>query len=358
MLDQLVGNQPAKELLRRMLRLGRVPGALLFSGEEGVGKKLFALELAKALNCRTTRDNEGCGICPVCVRISKLNIPLSDDWDDFLRVLWTDHGDVGLIVSPKRVVRVEQMRALEREANFRPFEGRARVFIIEDADKLNDSSSNALLKVLEETPSTSHIILITSRPAVLLPTIRSRCQPVRFSPLTVDEIEQHLTKNKLAKPSEARLLARCASGSLGRALKNDLASYKDHRQTMFQVLRTLALDGPRSQLLRVAEVMNEARFKDDYEFRLELLETLIRDALILVVGLGTEKIVNEDLSSELRKVAENITSADATRWINEIEELREQLIVNINRKVATDALLLSLAGATPEKPRRTNPIQR
>jgi DNA polymerase-3 subunit delta' len=353
MLDQLTGNQHVKDLLKRMLEARRVPGALLFSGEEGVGKKLFALELAKALNCRSPRGVEGCGACPACIRISKLHIPESEEWEDWLKILWTDHGDVGLVQSPKRVLRVEQMRLIEREANFRPFEGRARVFLIEDADKLNDASSNALLKVLEEPPPTSHIILLTSRPAVLLPTIRSRCQIVRFSPLTVAEIEDHLIRNKLAKPSEAKLQARCASGSLSRALKGDLTTYLEHRDTLLRVLTALAVTRDRSQLLRVAEVMNEARYKDDYEFRLELLETLIRDVLILVVKGNQDQLVNEDLLPELQKIAMGVDSDSATRWIWEIEELRDQLIVNINRKVATDALFLSMAESKRLIPRPT-----
>src|SRR6185295_10941054 len=109
---------------------------------------------------------------------------------------WTDHPDVGMVVAPKRVLLVDQMRQIEREANFRPYEGKARVFLIEDADKLNAPSANALLKVLEEPPDTSHIILLTSRPAMLLPTILSRCQMIRFSPLKPDEIESYLLANK------------------------------------------------------------------------------------------------------------------------------------------------------------------
>jgi hypothetical protein len=111
------------------------------------------------------------------------------------------------------------------------------------------------------------------------------------------------------------------------------------------VLKALALTGNRSQLLRVAEVMNEARYKDDYEFRLELLETLIRDALVLAVGANERQVVNEDLLPELRKLASGLNSHRAITWIAEIEELREQLTVNINRKVATDALFLEMVEA-------------
>src|ERR1043166_7950904 len=159
MFDELTGNERVKAALKRMLVSDRLPGALLFTGEEGIGKKRFALEVARALNCRTPKGHE------------------ADEWT---QIIWTDHPDVGLVVAPKRVLRVEQMRQIEKEANFRPFEGKARVFLIDEADKLNDASANALLKVLEEPPRTSHLILITARPAMLLPTILSRCQMIRF----------------------------------------------------------------------------------------------------------------------------------------------------------------------------------
>ena len=174
MFDSLTGNDRVKDVLKRMLSSGRLPGALLFVGEEGIGKKLFALEVARALNCRTPIDNQGCGSCSACKRIGHLNYPTSSDPDDWIPMIWTNHPDVGMVVAPRRVLRVVQMRQIETEANFRPMEGRARVFIIDEAETLNDSSANALLKVLEEPPSTSYLILITSRPAMLLPTILSR----------------------------------------------------------------------------------------------------------------------------------------------------------------------------------------
>jgi DNA polymerase III subunit delta' len=344
MFDQLTGNERVKQLLRRMLESGRVPGALLFTGEDGVGKKLFALEIAKALNCRAPRGVEACGKCPTCIRMSRFNFPASEDSDDWKKIIWTDHGDVGMVVAPKRLLLVEQMRLVEGEANFRPFEGKARVFIVDDADKFNDASANALLKTLEEPPPTSHIILITSRPAMLLPTIRSRCQAIRFSPLTTAEIEQHLLKNKLATPAEAGLRARAGNGSIGRALAGDLESFKERRDAMLQVLTALAITGDNSRLLRLSEEMNEAKHKDEYEFGLELLETLIRDALMLSLGVGSGQVINEDVLPQLQKISERIDSYNATSWISRIEELREQLVVNINRKPATDALFLSMAG--------------
>jgi DNA polymerase-3 subunit delta' len=326
-----------------MLVMDRLPGAMLFTGEEGIGKKLFALEVARALNCRTPKDREGCGVCSSCVRIRRLNYPTRDDADEWTQIIWTDHPDVGLVVAPKRVLRVEQMRQIEKEANFRPFEGKARVFLIDEADKLNDASANALLKVLEEPPRTSHLILITARPAMLLPTILSRCQMIRFSPLTPAEIESHLVKTDIDMKT-ARLRARAAGGSMGRALAGDLVTFTSQRKAMLKVLHTLVLSNDRAQLLRSAEQLNEAQYKDEFEERLDVLETLIRDAWMLSLGVETSRIVNEDLSAELKEIAQKLDPSRAGEWILQIEDLREQLIVNVNRKVTTDSLFLVMAG--------------
>jgi DNA polymerase-3 subunit delta' len=344
MFAELTGNERVKAALKRMLVSDRLPGALLFTGEEGIGKKLFALEIARALNCRTPKDGEACGVCSSCTRIAKLNYPQRDDAEEWTQIIWTDHPDVGLVVAPKRVLRVEQMRQIEKEANFRPFEGKARVFLIDEADKLNDASANALLKVLEEPPGTSHLILITARPAMLLPTILSRCQMIRFSPLTPAEIETHLTRNKLVDNKTARLRARAAGGSMGRALSGDLVTFTSQRKAMLKVLHALVVSDDRAQLLRSAEQLNEAQYKEEFEERLDVLETLIRDAWMLSLGVEPRQLVNEDLTPELQEISRNLDSSRAGDWILQIEDLREQLIVNINRKITTDALFLVMAG--------------
>jgi len=350
MLEQLVGNDRVKQLLRRTLEAGRLPGAMLFAGEEGVGKKLFALEIARAFNCRSPKGVEGCGECPPCVRISRFNYPQSAEADDWKQIIWTDHPDVGMVVAPKRLLLVDQMRLIEREANFRPFEGKARFFLIEDADKLNDPSANALLKILEEPPPTSHIILLTSRPAMILPTIRSRCQMIRFAPLEVGEIEKHLVDHKIAKPKEAQVLARVARGSLGRAINQDFEDYVPQRDAMMRVLKALASADDRTQLLKSAEDLNSAAVKDEFESRLDILETLVRDAWILSMNAPESEVVNADLIGELRQIAQKLDTVRPARWISQIEEMREQLVVNINRKASTDALFLTMSATSSAVP--------
>ena len=356
MFDKLVGNERAKEILRRMLAQGRVPGALLFAGDEGIGKWQFAVELARALNCRARNGVEACGVCAACARIGKFHLPASDDKDEHQKIIWSEHRDVGMLRAYNRSILVNAARDLERETNFRPVEGAARVFLIEDADKLSKESSNALLKTLEEVPPTSHLILVTSRPASLLPTIRSRCQVVRFAPLAVDEIERYLVNERLRSPTEARLAARLSQGRLGLALELNVDEFRDRREFLLGVLDALAGGATvdRARLLRAAEELSDQKRKDEFEPRLDVLTTLVRDLWLLTLDASAAQIVNQDVRERLSKMGDRIESRRVAGWLARIEELRGQLAVNINRRVATDALLLTMAG--DHHAAQTNPL--
>jgi hypothetical protein len=175
---------------------------------------------------------------------------------------------------------------------------------------------------------------------------------IRFSPVSPTEIEAHLLKNKIAGAAEARIRARVARGSLGRAIAADFDDYLEQRKAMLQVLKALALGDDRIQLLRSAEEFNDARHKDEYESRLDILEALIRDAWILTLKGPQDSVVNEDLLPELKQISARLDSRRPADWISQIEEMREQLLVNINRKPATDALFLTMAAAAPPLERR------
>jgi DNA polymerase III subunit delta' len=341
-MKHLIGNTAVRDVLTRLIRNGRVPNALLFAGPEGVGKKQFAIELARSFVCTNASERLACGECAACRRAGEFDIPRFERGEDAERVFFGQHPDVGLVVPYKRNVRIGSIRALEREANFLPFEASARVFVIDDADKMNDASSNALLKTLEEPPATSHIILMASRADSLLPTIRSRCQVIRFAPVPAPDIEAHLVKHGLFSAEEAALAAGASGGSIGRALEFVPASFLDQRSSMLDVVRS-AINSDRLELLRLSEEMNDPRNKDEFEERLGVLDALIHDVWLLKNEADEAGLFNRDLRSDLSELAGRVERSVLPRWLTQIEELREGLAVNVNRKISTDALFVGMS---------------
>jgi DNA polymerase-3 subunit delta' len=345
MFSKLVGNDNVRQTLRRFLKGGRVPNSMLFAGDEGIGKRQFALELAKAFVCTEPAEHESCGACPACRRADVLNLPTSDKPDDYKRVHFTSHPDIGSVLPLNRTLYVDAIREVEREANFHPYEASARFLIIDKAEKMNDAAANALLKTLEEPCPTSHIFLITSRPDSLLATIRSRCQILRFAPVDISEIETFLVSDRAFTHDEARLAARLSRGSVGRALSISVEQFRIQRERMLSVISTLIRTSEKAPLIRASEAINDARSKPFFEENLDILQSLIHDTWTLRTGGDGSRIVNSDISDQLASLASQAKNADLPGWLREIDVLRENLIVNINRRIATDALFVKMAGA-------------
>ncbi len=226
----LVGNERNKEILKRLLERKRLGATFIFSGPEGVGKRQFALTLAKSANCaqRDSGSNDSCDECPSCHRIE----------------LGT-HSDVVTVRPDGNFIKVDQARELARELYFRPREGAQRFFIIDEADRLREKAASALLKTLEEPPLTSTILLITSRPSSLLPTVLSRAQRIPFSALSLAEMEAYLIRTFRRPQDESSLLARLTEGRIGQATAIDLAEYKKERRELIELLELLAGDDER-----------------------------------------------------------------------------------------------------------------
>ena len=190
---------------------GALPQSLIFAGPDGVGKRLVALAVAQRLNCLTAAPDEGdaCGTCSACRRIASGTHP------DVVTIPGTS------IPGEKKVDAVREKIA---DAAYRPFEGRRRVFILDEADELQPVVQNALLKTLEEPTPSSQFILITARPDGLLPTVRSRCPQLRFGRLDVDDVAALLIARQDMTAIAAREIAFAADGSPGRAFADASAA--------------------------------------------------------------------------------------------------------------------------------------
>lgn len=190
----LIGHRGPLRILKGMVRRDRVPSALLFSGDTGIGKMLTAVTYAKVLNCLDPREDDCCDACASCVKIER-----------------GSHPDVRRIEPENGEIKIEAVREIIGNLAFRPFEGRVKVVIIDDADVLNIAAANAFLKTLEEPPAQSLIVLVSSRPDRLPATVRSRCVRVRFNCLSGEECNDVLRALGDGVPDErmaARLMGR------------------------------------------------------------------------------------------------------------------------------------------------------
>lgn len=325
----LIGNERNKRILQRLIERGRVNSTLIFAGPEGVGKRQFALTLAKAVNCRKAPAGgfalDSCDECPVCRRI--------DDGS---------YSDVLTLRPDGQFIKIVQTRALAEEVYTRPREGRQRFFIIDEADRLREEAANSLLKTLEEPPPTATIILITARPDALLLTIRSRAQRLNFTPLSVAEMEQFLTENYPRPKPDTALLARLTEGRIGQATAFDLSVYRQERRTLVELLELLAAGENRFRLLKAAEYLGKKE-REDFERELTLLTSLLRDLFLLASGKGGDSIINIDVADRLVPLAQKIGLKRLVTWIEKFDQLRAGLRINLNRQLATEAALLSLA---------------
>lgn len=318
----VLGHERIKDLLARGLRQGRLPPALLFSGPEGIGKRTLALAVARALVCERA-EGEACDACPACRRAQR-----------------GLHPDAFLVEPVTAAIKIEQVREVVREILGLPFEARARAFVIDEAQAMTEQASNALLKSLEEPPLTSHVVLVTASPQTLLPTIRSRCQQLRFSPLPAPLVEARLRERLGLSAADARLRAALSGGSLGAALAFESESYRSLRDELLSLLEGIGTAAAEERLA-AAERLEQ---QDDPEQALTVLRALLRDIAALRAGSPPAHLLNADAAERLEAMARGSLGERAALLAEAVGESRTALRGNANLALSMDLLADTLAG--------------
>jgi len=307
----VAGNVRVKRILKLALDRDRVPNSLIFGGPAGVGKTAMALTLAKTLNCQTlTADS--CDACPSCRAIDEGR-----------------HPDVMTFAAEVRDVKIEQTRLLKQMAYLRPMLGKRRVFIIEEAENLNDASANSLLKVLEEPPSFTHVVLVTASPFRLLPTIRSRCRTLAFSAIGREEIEEILLERDFSR-EQARILALLVDGNLERAQElawDDVQALKDEAWSLFE---SLASSDRASRFLERFGAVPKA-VQEEFGEVLEVFSSFARDILLLRLGGDPSLLLNPDLEGRLRATSGSWNATQILGVLDEIDRALTDLRGNFNK---------------------------
>jgi DNA polymerase-3 subunit delta' len=216
-LDDIRDQEIPMRLIRNLLQRDRIPNGMLFWGPSGVGKSMTAMMFAKAINCKET-PGDACGNCISCRKIDNGNHP------DIMQVS---------PVKKSRIIDVEAIENIIEMASLRPYEADWRIFIIHEADRMRGPAQNYLLKTLEEPLGPSVFILVSEYPQLLLPTIRSRCQRVRFRSLHPKTVKSLLMEQRDVAPDLAEAIAEISQGQMSRAL--DLVD-SDKRAMVFDIV--------------------------------------------------------------------------------------------------------------------------
>ena len=361
--NSVIGQAHVKDQLRSALAQGRLAQAYLFSGPGGVGKDACAIELAKTVNCER-HASEACDECPQCVKFRTLQHPnvalifpmptgkneqshdgptekLPRDVIGLIQAqvrLKAENPYYTMLIPDAYVVKVNSVREIRRLASVTAFGGVGgkKVFIIMNAEKMNEESSNALLKTLEEPLADTILILVTGRPEKLLPTVISRCQEVRFGRLSEEEIAHALRERESLDDDRARLIGRLANGSFERALALMAAGTDRRRDEAVEFLRT-ALYRTRAELLRSIEEIASSSERPEIEEFLSLLMVWLRDAML--IGQMPEGVVNRDTTEILMKFSD----AHPNVRYEEIFGAIEKAISLLNKNVYIPLLLQDLA---------------
>ncbi len=306
-------------ILKGYIEQAHLEGSYLFVGPEGIGKKFVARTLAKQVNC-LKNQTDCCDQCASCLKIEKGQHPDVHIID----------GSTSLAINPERSrkveggateIKIEYIRQLQRDIALKPYEGKTKVFIIDNAHKLTPEAQAALLKILEEPPRNSLIILISDKPALLFKTIISRCKILKFAPLIRAELKEVFKKDYGFDNNTAHFLAYFSEGRLGCALRlkdADTLNFKNRIIDKFALSPKLNLDTLPLQ------------YREEVRGYLNILATWFRDIYLVKIGMPYSEIINFDRKDELLKVMSRFSFLDLNEILGTISDSISYLERNIN----------------------------
>jgi DNA polymerase-3 subunit delta' len=332
----ITGHHRLLERLSRAIARDTLPPSMLFAGPPGVGKRRTAGAVAEALNCQQPVSSEGferdaCGVCSSCLRIARGVYP------DVLTLAPDDTG----------ALKIDEIREAVDRAGYRPFEGRRRVVVIDEADAMAPPAQSALLKTLEEPPASSVFLLVSSMPDVLLPTVRSRCSMLRFGGLTPREVADELVRAHGYDARDAHAAASEADGSIGRALAARSVDLAEARAAAQAVLEQTARGTNPLQRLDAAKELarkgaDAAEERDRLAVCLRLLSALLRDVGLLASEADPRVLANQDLQDEIARLARHFSPDRSRQAFAAVDEALAALERNASPKVVADWVALQL----------------
>jgi DNA polymerase-3 subunit delta' len=340
-----------RERIEREIERDRLSPSIIFHGLPGVGKERMGFHLAQALLCGEV-ERGACGRCRSCRKIERLLHP-DVQWlfprpgnvkDEDLEKILERKGKRKFYrpAFEKNVSHaIDAIRRLRALSGKRPYEGRAKVFIVTDADRMTVEAANAFLKLLEEPPDDTVIVMTTARLHALLPTIRSRCEEIRFPALPLGVLREALVSDLGLGEEEADPLARNSEGCLGRAVELRARRGKDGWDDAWELFR-LARSGNDADLYAYVVEGPLKKDRDRLRRALDLLVSILRDRTVLDLGLGPDDVINISRYEEI-EASGAIPPEGFARSVRRIEELRRLIDRNVNSSILLWRLLSELS---------------
>ncbi len=338
MFENYWGNEHVVRTLEGMLKCGRIPQTILFSGPEGIGKATLARRFGQAL-----LDH------PDLIERDDLSLPENvkaisgrEKWAAEKRnedpLLFASHPDFITFPpdGPLRQLSIPQMRVLKERAQFLPNHGNRRVFLIDHIDRSGDQAANSLLKILEEPPPYLILIATAENAYDLLPTIRSRSVMFQFHPLSPEKMNVFAHSRQLSDPEKRVALA---AGSPGIALSLDLEAHAKRRAAMLLLLEVAAGTKPFAAWIPVSESLGRSK-NEKLEIYLKLLYELLRD--LMLIGLKRNGLRDQDLKRELTALAASYPADRIARATRTVDALVDLVRRNIQKIIALDDLILQI----------------
>lgn len=328
--SRILGHTREIEILQGASSSGHVAHAFVFSGPDGIGKKLVARAFAEALNCSSGRG-DACGACADCSMMESSVHP------NLIEVYPVDKdGEKDL----DGLIRISQIREVQNALRYRVERG-MKVVIVEDAHRLVPAAANAFLKTLEEPPPGSLIILVTSKASELLPTIASRCQRLNFRPLPEEVVKGFLIERKGLTPHEAGAVARLSGGSISKAAAFIDDGSLQKRRDVIQRLSTIG-PGDTAEALKFAEELSKM---DGLDELLEFMKSWYRDRIVASEG-SPHLIANNDMERHLKDAGiGEFNRMCSAFWA--VEEARKAIAPPryANKQLTLEVLILKVSGA-------------